>query len=307
MANLVQSAKSGSSWGMNELIAFNIEVIDVNAQTFFGNAILPQLTVSPIILDNLEEPAGPLRKADMDFFAYMEDAMIIPPGEESLVDDFAAFVLKMMHYDEGHRVIHLRKEMGFEMCGQHVDAKTDVCVMERSGIGAKYLLLIQEDKVCKPYICVSKICLPVTLSKRHLSRDDPEPQLIAEAIAALYENNRARKAAGLAKLQSKTFAGITMVGTAPTFYKIPVTDEILISLATSQYPPQVTTVEKLVPPVPFPERLANDGMKPLVNRRIILQCFEAFRQFVVSYPAYLGVNTLSDGNMARIEMKVVRI
>jgi len=25
---------------MNELIAFNIEVIDVNAQTFFGNTIL---------------------------------------------------------------------------------------------------------------------------------------------------------------------------------------------------------------------------------------------------------------------------
>jgi hypothetical protein len=277
---------------MNELIAFNIEVIDVNAQTFFGSAILPQLTVSAVILDNLEEPAGPLHKADMDFFAYMEDAMIIPPGEESLVDDFAAFVLKMMRYDEGRRVIHLRKEMGFEMCGQRVDAKTDVCVMERSGTGAKYLLLVQEDKVRKLYLCVSKIRLPITRAKRHLSRDDPEPQLIAEAMAAFYENNRARRAAGLPKLQSRTFAGITMVGTAPTFYKIPVTDEILISLATAQYPPKITTIEKLVPPVPFPERLANDGMKPLVNRHIILQCFEAFRQFLVSYSVYLGKSNI---------------
>jgi hypothetical protein len=52
MANLVQSAKSGCSWGMNELIAFNIEVIDVNAQAFFGNTILPQLRLrlSPVIL-----------------------------------------------------------------------------------------------------------------------------------------------------------------------------------------------------------------------------------------------------------------
>ena len=73
----------------------------------------------------------------MDFFAYMEDATIIPPGKESLVDDFSAFVLKMMRYNEGLHVIHLRKEMGFEMCGQRVDAKTDVCVMERSGTGAK--------------------------------------------------------------------------------------------------------------------------------------------------------------------------
>ncbi|KAH8998675.1 hypothetical protein EDB92DRAFT_1933054 [Lactarius akahatsu] len=260
MADLVRSAKSGSRWGTNKLIAFNIELIDKNTQPFFDTH-----------LASAHEPAGSLHKADMDFFAYMEDAMAIPPGEESFVGDFAAFVLRMMRYDEGRRVVHLRREMGFEMCGQRVDAKADVYVMERSGTGAKYLLLVQEDKY-------------------HLSKDDPEPQLIAGAIAAFYEINRALKAAGLPKLQSKTFAGITMVGTTPTFYKIPVTNEILISLATSQYPSQVTTVERLVPPVPFPERLVSDGMKTLSNRRIILQCFEAFRQFV---------------NVARIETKTL--
>ncbi|KIL65191.1 hypothetical protein M378DRAFT_1039664 [Amanita muscaria Koide BX008] len=206
---------------MNELIAFNIRVNTVNTQTFFGSPNLPRIT---------DEPAGSLHKADMDFFAYMEDAMT---SEESFVDDFAAFLLKMMGYDEGRRVIHLRKEMGFEMCGQRVDAKTDVCVMERPGSGAK---------------------------------DDPEPQLIAEAIAAFYETNRALRAAGLPPLQSKTFAGITMIGTAPTFYKIPVTKELLISLATTQYPPQVTTVEKLIPPVPSPERLVNDGYEAFAQQ-----------------------------------------
>ena len=43
-----------------------------------------------------------------------------------------------------------------------------------------------------------------------------------------------------------------MVGTAPTFYKIPVTEEIVISLATAQYPPQATIIGKFIPPVPFP-------------------------------------------------------
>jgi hypothetical protein len=114
--------------------------------------------VSPVILDNLEEPAGTLQKGDMDFFAYMEDAMAIPPGEESSVDDFAAFLLKMLSYDEGRRVVHLWKEMRFEMCGQHVDAKADVCIMERSVSGVKYLLLVQENKVSKPHLCMSKIC-----------------------------------------------------------------------------------------------------------------------------------------------------
>lgn len=116
-----------------------------------------------------------------------------------------------------------------------------------------------------------------------MSKANPEPQLIAEAIGAFYETDQARRAAGLPPLQSKTFAGITMVGTAPTFYKIPVTQELLMSLATSQYPPHATMVEKFLPPVPSLGKLPSDGMKPLVNRRIILQCFEAFRQFVVSY------------------------
>lgn len=115
-----------------------------------------------------------------------------------------------------------------------------------------------------------------------MSKDDPEPQLIAEAIAALYETNRIRRAAEFPPLHSKTFAGITMVGTVPTFYK----DTCDRRNATAQYPPQATIIEKFIPPVPFPVGLANDGMKTLVNRRIILQCFEALKQFVVSYSAY---------------------
>ena len=51
--------------------------------------------------------------------------------------------------------------MGFEMCGQHVNAKADVCVMD-PGVIVKYLLLMKEGKVCKPYLYVMKICLLVT-------------------------------------------------------------------------------------------------------------------------------------------------
>ena len=35
----------------------------------------------------------------MDFFGYMADAVIICPNEGSHVDNFVAFVLKMMHYE----------------------------------------------------------------------------------------------------------------------------------------------------------------------------------------------------------------
>ena len=91
--------------------------------------------------------------------------------------------LKMMSHDGGRRVVHLWKELGFEMCGQRVDAKTDIFVMERSGTtSVRYLLLVQENNVRKPHLCVSKICSHAlaTRSNGHLSRDDPEPQLTSK-------------------------------------------------------------------------------------------------------------------------------
>jgi len=59
MANAVRSAKPGDRWGINELIAFNINVVREDVETFFGSADLPQLAVSPVILNNLKEPTDP--------------------------------------------------------------------------------------------------------------------------------------------------------------------------------------------------------------------------------------------------------
>jgi hypothetical protein len=61
MANIIlRSAKSGSDWTDNELVAFNITINTVDAATFFGNANLPLSSLSPVILENREMPAGPL-------------------------------------------------------------------------------------------------------------------------------------------------------------------------------------------------------------------------------------------------------
>ena len=144
MANIILSAKSGSSWTDNELTAFSIQVDTVDAATFFSTSTNrlsdPAVSVSAVILTNERQPQGPLTKVDRLFFRYMKDA---ETGEESLVDDFAAFVLGMFGYDEPDRVIHRHKELSFIMCGTQVDAKPDLCVMSDS----EYLLLVQEDKV----------------------------------------------------------------------------------------------------------------------------------------------------------------
>ena len=170
--NLSQSAKPGRKWGMNELFTFNINVINVNVQTFFGNAILPQPMVSSAILDNLEEPAGPLCQADIDFFFYMEDAMPTHPGKQSFVNDFTAFLLKMMDYNDGIRAVCQWRKLKFEMCGKYVDAKVDICITEHSESGdyAEHLLVMQEAKVCNHSLLYGRFTYPcyVIISTTHL-------------------------------------------------------------------------------------------------------------------------------------------
>ena len=184
-ANIVLSAKSGSDWTDNELSAFNIQVDTINAATFFNMAQLPDPLVSNTILTNEARPQGALAKRDRLFFQYMKDTA---RGEESLVDDFAAFLLGMFEYDEPEGVIHQRKELSFIMCGMSVDAKPDVCVISES----EYLLLVQEDNVRLSFflhliVCLMRGCSAV-LTARILSHN-LSLKLLQPSIKTIYVEN----------------------------------------------------------------------------------------------------------------------
>ena len=144
MANLIRTAKSGSDWTGNELLAFNIRVENANTAAFFNRPQLPPVDVSDMILDNTEKPDGPLQKDDRLFFRYL-GLVEKPKSPESHVNDFAAFILRILNYDsdDQDRVICQRPELSFPMAGQRVDAKSDLCVRDEND----YLLLVQEDKV----------------------------------------------------------------------------------------------------------------------------------------------------------------
>lgn len=81
-------------------------------------------------------------------------------------------------------------------------------------------------------------------------------------------------------LNAAVIPGITMVGTAPTFYKIAVTRALVEAVQREQFPAQRTFVQKFEPPVRDPANYCRDGMWPIHNRSLILACFEAFRQFL---------------------------
>jgi hypothetical protein len=257
MAQLIRSAKSGSDWSSHELRAYNIVVENQDAATFFGMENLPLPSVDPALLTATDPEDSPNDDV-YEFLRLMDLAMNLNPGEESAVDDFAAKLLRTLHYSPMGKVIRARKDIPLVICGENRHAKTDVCILDKNEI----ILLVQEDK-------------------RHMEWKDPEPQLVAEAIAAFAENNRIRKRLDRPRLYSKVIPGITMTGTAPTFYKIEVTVALEDCVVSGIYPPARTTVYVHYPKVPRREKFTAEGMKPLDNRRIILSCYEAFKQFVV--------------------------
>lgn len=142
MSHINRSAKSGSKWTVNELAAFNIDVVAQDVPTFFGDPALPESTVDPLILNHIDMPPGLASKSTRLFFRYLRDSTRSPYGAAG--EDFTSNILSLLDFDEPNRVIHRRMELSFLMCGERVDAKPDICVLDDDS----HVLLVQEYKVC---------------------------------------------------------------------------------------------------------------------------------------------------------------
>ncbi|KDR77996.1 hypothetical protein GALMADRAFT_266547 [Galerina marginata CBS 339.88] len=256
MADLIPSSKSASHWTENDLLAFNIEAVTVNTTQFFGSPELPPAPVSQTILNNLEEPNGPLDTDERLFFKYMGHAE--EEDSESSMNDFASHLLRLLHYDDVAHLIVTSRRIPFSMSGRQVSAKVNVSVLDHSG---DYLLLVE--------------------GKRSSSSNFPLPPLVAKAIAAFHENNVRRTNAGHPLLASKVMSGIALLGTAPIFYHIPVTTALVDAVGSGTFPAEATVIERYIPSAGDMQDLMSEGMRPLVNRRIIFQCLEAFKAALI--------------------------
>jgi hypothetical protein len=68
-----------------------------------------------------------------------------------------------------------------------------------------------------------------------------------------------------------------MNGTIPTFYKIPVTTNLVYNLLQGTYPSEPTIVSVHRYELPSPQSY---NMKPLDNRQRVICCFEAFKPII---------------------------
>ena len=78
---------------------------------------------------------------------------------------------------------------------------------------------------------------------RHSRGFDPETRLISDTIAAFHNDNIRRvKHLDTNPLTSKVMPGIVMDGTMLTFYKIPVTPELVTAIGSGEPPEQETEI-----------------------------------------------------------------
>ncbi|KAH9178552.1 hypothetical protein EDB89DRAFT_954969 [Lactarius sanguifluus] len=260
MANFLRTAKSGTCWSLLELHAYNIVIKPQDSATFFGVKTLPQPTVARELLDNL---AAKDMKNDAHYklLYYMDLAGDPAPREESAVVDFTTHLLTLLDYVPRTRMARTHTDIPLAICGQDLYAKTDVCIVNSDSDDA--LLLIQEDK-----------------ARKTRRPKDPEAQLIAGAIAAFQGHNYRTRYYKQDPIVHKMIPGITLLGTSPMFYKIPVTTQLAECVELGLYPSEPTIVYTHLPELARPSRRLCEGVKPLDNRAIILSCFEALKKFV---------------------------
>ncbi|TFK71454.1 hypothetical protein BDN72DRAFT_895575 [Pluteus cervinus] len=235
MAEIKRIPKSAKKWTANDLLAFNIHVLDEDAPTFFGIPNLPASTADPEFLDNETGPPNSQNRETSTLFGSLNTALegtLKPP--EAFVE---GLLWNLLFFD----------------------------VWEGGEGGTGYISIVGE---------YGRDFLADVLKES--STVDSEPGLIAEAIAAFFECQDNHRRFGNAVPSHREIPGIILRGTAPTFYRIPVTDGLIRSIGGATYPNQPTTVHRLIPVEDVP-RYFREGMKTLENRRVVMQCFEAFK------------------------------
>ena len=113
-----------------------------------------------------------------------------------------------------------------------------------------------------------------------------EPQLVAEAIAAVSQNRESHLVLDNSDDSNsplQEIPGIIFIGTNPTLYKIPVTTNLLECLNIATYPEDKTIVRKLVP-----SRTNHTGMENLEIRRLIFKRFQAFQKLITEMDSTNG-------------------
>ena len=205
MTNSIRSAKSGSDWTSAELMDYNIISQKQSAEEFFGYApnTIPDI-IDPAFTDAHLPANETLNDSTYRLIQYLSLATNPHRSQEPAVGDFAKELLRVLGFEKRGTLLRSRYAIPLTICGDTARvAQTDVCLVHGTSI---ILLVIQEGKTA-------------------ISNRNTEAQVIAEAIAT-FQYNDARIRLDIEPLETMIIPAITIIGTRPIFYKIPVTQQL---------------------------------------------------------------------------------
>ncbi|VDC07733.1 unnamed protein product [Peniophora sp. CBMAI 1063] len=264
MSNPVRTPKSGDDWTPADLQAYNITIRPESSQTFFGlpPSSLPPTSVDEEVLTLQDARAATTSDNTQLVYHMLTASQPAPSNGASAVIDFARELLRSLRYGSRNSPGTLprsRVDIPFCVRGERRDMNTDMCLYEHDL--DEFVLLVQVDR---------------RFSEKESVRSGV-PELLAHAIGAFDYNNQMRLKAGRPTLDSKVMPGIVLRGASPTFFKIPVTADLVRHVQRCERPSQETVVSAHTPLVPLPD----EGMVAPDNRRIVFRCFEAFRSCIM--------------------------
>ena len=262
-SEVIRSAKSGSDWTRNELIAYNIKIVPQTPEQFFGAptfGILAELDTS-IIIGSTD--TANLSDAALRYLTFLDLATHVAGNhwQKTLLDEFSRQTLDLLGYSERGLALLTQYNIPMTICGDNKSAQTDVCLVD--GRTVMILLILQGDKTA--------------LNSSNSS--NPEARVVAEAIAAFQYNNEKRERRGMTVLDKMILPCITMVGTCPTFYLVPVNQALSDAVTTGQYPPMPTEVSKCatMTRIAGHNHISSEGMEKPEYRIVALGHFMAFK------------------------------
>ena len=248
-------------WTQYELDFYGIGIETQNRQEFFrpGGFSLPTAFLHSITgFATTQDRENAVDRGTRKLLHYFDQMLDPQVGQEAAVDNFAAKLLEKLGYDDDDdcdRIIFIRRALPIVISGVPYITQADVCVMDEF---SQVLLILQDDKLSP----------------------DPEPQIVARAIAAYGVNNKIRVTSlNRPPLPVITFPAISMVGTKLIFYKITVTDRLSAAVQRGRRE-VVDTASRVVRYIPELPRPHGPGMRHLENRAEILACLAAFKQFI---------------------------
>lgn len=237
-----------------DLKSFNIRVRREDVATFFGRELqdstdrLDPNLFSPIFsarvrgIQNVSEETS-------QFLTYLKMASRLGIGMESAAGELMINILELLGYIDPEIFVRTRCDIPFANCGDPDQVATPNVYLSHPN--ARVLLITQQSRESHP---------------------DPEPLVIAQAIAAFRCNNKQRSETGREMLDQMVIPCITLVNAKPFFYKVPVTTQLSEAVKTGEYPTQPTVVTTCSPP-----SQTLFGMQLPEYRRVAFQYFYEFR------------------------------